>query len=179
MLSAKWKVHIWNWPREGFRGWTLKKLLNQRLTHQPWQSPWLVCETGACWYVLKNAWICFRTLFSWVGNNPSVQIHLFCKNQRKCNQTWNPTWWRISIVLIKQDLNVTDSSHLPWNEAYNHSLSQCHSHHYFHLLASTPLFNFYSLFEIYSLNSFGVLCSCCECRAYEASQTGNTFSLNL
>ncbi len=73
--------------------------------------------------MLKSAcqWICFRTSFSWVRINPSLQIHLFCENWRKCFQTWNLTYGLFSSVLIRHDLHVADS--LPWNKACKHSLS--------------------------------------------------------
>ena len=70
-----------------------------------------------------NAWICFRTSFSFEGDNPSLQICSFGGNQGKCNRTCDPTDWLFSSVLMRQDLRVADSSYLPWNEAYEHSLS--------------------------------------------------------
>ena len=73
--------------------------------------------------VLKNAWICFRTSSSSLGNNPSLQNHSFCENRGKCNQTCEPTSRVFSSALMRQDLLVADSILLPWNEAYNHSLS--------------------------------------------------------
>ncbi len=72
--------------------------------------------------VLKNAWICFRTSFSWVGNSPSLQTHLFCENLRKCHQTRDSTNGLFSAVLMRHDLHVADCSYLPWNEAYKDSL---------------------------------------------------------
>ncbi len=59
--------------------------------------------------MLKNAWICFRTSFSWVGNNPSLQSHLFCENQRKSYQTRDPTDGLFFAVLLRQDLHIADS----------------------------------------------------------------------
>jgi hypothetical protein len=35
----------------------------------------------------------------------------------------DPTNVLFSFVLMKQDLDVADSSYLPWSEAYKHSLS--------------------------------------------------------
>ena len=70
-----------------------------------------------------NAWICFRTSFSFEDNNPLLQICSFGGNQGKCNRTCNPTNRLFSSVLMRQDLHVADSSYLPWNEAYEHSLS--------------------------------------------------------
>ncbi len=67
--------------------------------------------------VLKNAWICFRTSFSWVGNNPSVQIHLFCKNWGKCHWTCDSSYGLFSAVLMRCDLHVADPSYLQCNEA--------------------------------------------------------------
>ena len=71
----------------------------------------------------KNAWICFRTSFSWVGNNLSLQIRSFGENRGKCNRTCKPTNGFFSSALMRQDLHVADSSYLPWNEAYAHSRS--------------------------------------------------------
>ncbi len=75
--------------------------------------------------MLKNAWIDFRTSFSGVGNNPSLQTHLFCENQRKCHQMsqCDSPDGLFSAVLMRHDLHVADCSYLPWNEAYKHSLS--------------------------------------------------------
>ena len=75
--------------------------------------------------MLMNAWICFRTSFSFVCNNPSLapQICSFGGNRGKCNQTCDPTDGLFSSVLMRQDLHVADSSYWPWNEAHEHSLS--------------------------------------------------------
>ncbi len=73
--------------------------------------------------VLKNACICFRTSFSWVGNNPSLQIHSYCENRAKCEWTCDPNDEVFSSVLTKQDLLVADSSYQLWYEAYELSLS--------------------------------------------------------
>ncbi len=81
--------------------------------------------------VLKNlnAHICFRTSFSWVGNNPSLQIHSICENWAKCDWTCDPTDEVFSSVLMRQDLHLADSSYLPWYEAYD---ALCLSHHIFY-----------------------------------------------
>jgi hypothetical protein len=76
--------------------------------------------------VLINAWISFRTSFSWVGNNPSLQTHLLCENQRKCHHTCNSTEGLFSAVLMRHDLHVADPSYLPWNEAYELSHLFCY-----------------------------------------------------
>jgi len=73
--------------------------------------------------MLMNVRICFRTSFSFICNNPSLQISSFGGNRGKCNRTCDPTDGLFSSVLMRQDLHVADSSYLPWNEAYEHSLS--------------------------------------------------------
>ena len=72
--------------------------------------------------VLKNACICLRASFSWVENNPSLQIHSVCENRAKCDWTCDPTDEVFSSVLMRQDLHVADSSYLPCYEAYERSL---------------------------------------------------------
>ncbi len=47
----------------------------------------------------KNAWLCFRTSSSFVGNNPSLQIHSFSEDRGKCNKTVNPSISDFSIIL--------------------------------------------------------------------------------
>ena len=74
-------------------------------------------------FVLKNAWICLITSFSFVGNNPSLQIRSISENRGKCNRTCDPTDRLFSSVPMRQDLNVADSSYLPWYEANEHSPS--------------------------------------------------------
>ena len=78
-----------------------------------------------CSLVLKNACICLRTSFSWVGNNPSLQIHSIChgENRAMCRWTCDPTDEVFSSVLMRQDLHVSDRSYLPWYEAYERSLA--------------------------------------------------------
>ena len=73
--------------------------------------------------MLMNAWICFRTSILGEGNNSPLQIRSFGGNQGKCNRTRDDTDPLFSTVLMRQDLRVADSSYLPWNEAYEHSLS--------------------------------------------------------
>ena len=73
--------------------------------------------------MLMNAWICFRTSILVEGNNPPLQIRSFGGNRGKCNRTRDDTEPLFSSVSMRQDLHVADSSYLPWNEAYDHSLS--------------------------------------------------------
>ncbi len=73
--------------------------------------------------VLKNAWIYFRTSFSWVENSPSLQTHLFCENQRKCHQMCDSPYGLFPAVLMRHNLHVVDHSYLQWNKACKHSLS--------------------------------------------------------
>jgi hypothetical protein len=70
--------------------------------------------------VLKNDWICFRTSSPLLGNNPSLQSHSFCENWGKCNQICGQT---NEAFPSSKTYNVADSSCLPGNEAYKHSLS--------------------------------------------------------
>ena len=85
-----------------------------RDSSRKWQSLWLVGENLAgSPLVLKNAWICLITSFSFVGNNPSLQIRSFRENRGKCNRTCDPTDRLFSFVPMRQDLNVADSSYLP------------------------------------------------------------------
>jgi hypothetical protein len=51
---------------------------------------------------LKNSWLCFRKSSSFVGNNPSLQIHSFSKDQGKCNKTGNPSMSDFSTILTSQ-----------------------------------------------------------------------------
>ncbi len=70
--------------------------------------------------MLKNAWLCFRISSSFVGNNPSLQIHSFSKDRGKCNKTCNPSISDFSTIMILTShlLVLADSSHLPSDEAY-------------------------------------------------------------
>ena len=80
-------------------------------------------ELAASQLMLMNAWICFRTSISFKSNNPPLQIRSFGGNRGKCNRTRDSTEPLFSSVLMRQDLRVADSSYLPWNEAYEHTLS--------------------------------------------------------
>ncbi len=71
----------------------------------------------------KNVWICFRTSFSCVCNNPPLQIRSFGGNWGKCNQQCNPTYGHFCSALMRQDLHVADCSYLSWNEACEHCVS--------------------------------------------------------
>ena len=82
--------------------------------------------TGSCQCLVpKNACICLITSFSWVGNNPSLQIHSYCENRAKCYWTCDPNEEVFSSVLTRQDsdLLVADSSYQRWYEACKRSLS--------------------------------------------------------
>jgi hypothetical protein len=78
--------------------------------------------------MLKNACLCFRISSSFfVGNNPSLQIHSFSKNQGNCNKTCNPSISDFSTILTSDIQILADSSHLPSDEAYRQRLSlQCY-----------------------------------------------------
>ncbi len=48
--------------------------------------------------MLKKAWLCFRMSPSFVGNNPSLRIHSFSKDQGKC---WlRAQWWGVCGCLL-------------------------------------------------------------------------------
>ncbi len=66
--------------------------------------------------MLKNAWLCFRTLSSLVGNNPSLQTHSFSEDRGKCNKTGNPSISNFSTILTSHILILADSSYLPSDE---------------------------------------------------------------
>ncbi len=87
-----------------------------------WESGWGLAGSPRA---LKNAWICFRTSFSCVGNNLSLQIRSFCENRslRKCYRTRDPTHGLSSAILLRQDLHFAESSNLPCNEAYKYLLT--------------------------------------------------------
>ena len=72
--------------------------------------------------VLRNIFIAHFQGISFEGNNPPLQISSFGGNRGKCNRTRDSTEPLFSPVLMRQDLHVADSSYLPWNEAYEHSL---------------------------------------------------------
>jgi len=73
--------------------------------------------------MLKNDCLCFRMSSSFVGNNPSLQIHSFSEDRGKCNQTGNPSISDFSTNLTSDILILADSSHLPSDEAYRQCLS--------------------------------------------------------
>ena len=73
--------------------------------------------------VMNNAWICFTTSSSSLGNNPSQQNHWIRENRGECSQTCEPTSRVFSSILTRQDLLVADSIFLQCYEAYDHSLS--------------------------------------------------------
>ncbi len=58
--------------------------------------------------MLKNAWLCFSISSSFVGNNPSLQIHSFSEDWRKCNKTSNPSICYFSTMLDSQILILAD-----------------------------------------------------------------------
>ncbi len=97
-----------------------------------WQSPWSVTQNlSRSWrrammlshLMLKNDCLCFRMSSSFVGNNPSLQIHSFSEDRGKCNQTGNPSISDFSTILTSDILILADSSHLPSDEAYRQCLS--------------------------------------------------------
>ena len=115
--------------------------------------------------LLKNAWLCFRMSSSFIGNNPSLQIHSFSEDRRKCNKTGNP-----SIIDFSTMLTVTsyirilaDSSHLPSDEAYRQRLSlPCYR-------LSTPCYgckpnarHFFDKIFIKALFCWGKVCPFCH-----------------
>ena len=65
--------------------------------------------------------LCFR--ISFVGNNPSLQIHSFSEDWGKCNKTGNPSISDFSTILTSDIQILADSSHLPSNEAYRQRMS--------------------------------------------------------
>ena len=67
-------------------------------------------ELAGSQLMLKNAWICFSTSFSFVCSNPSLQIRSICGNRGKCNQQCYPTDGLFCSVLMRQDLRAADSS---------------------------------------------------------------------
>jgi hypothetical protein len=73
--------------------------------------------------LVKNAWLCFGTSSSFVGNNPSLQIHSFSEDQGKCNKIGNPSISDFFTILTSHILILADSSHLPSDEAYRQRLS--------------------------------------------------------
>ncbi len=83
---------------------------------------------------MGNAWIGFRTSFSWVGNNLSLQIHSLCENLRKSAScatrrailpldfsllSWWNTIYLLQFVLIYHEMkpiNTLYRSHLFCNQ---------------------------------------------------------------
>jgi hypothetical protein len=75
--------------------------------------------------MLKNYCLCFRMSSSFLGNNPSLQIHSFSEDWGKCNKTGNPSISNFSTILTS-DLDIpilADSYHLPSDETYIQCLS--------------------------------------------------------
>ena len=75
-------------------------------------------DLAESYLMLKIAWLCFRISSSFVGNNPSLQIHSFSEDWGKCNKTVNPLMSGFSTFLTSHILILADSSHLPSDEAY-------------------------------------------------------------
>ncbi len=73
--------------------------------------------------MLKTDCLCFRMSSSFVGNNPSLQIHSFSEDLGKCNKTFNPSISDFSTILTSDIPILADSSHLPCDEAYRQCLS--------------------------------------------------------
>ncbi len=73
--------------------------------------------------MLKNDCLCFRMSSSFVGNNPSLQIHSFSEDRGKCNKTVDASISYFSTILTSYNLILADSSHLPSSEAYRQCLS--------------------------------------------------------
>jgi hypothetical protein len=65
----------------------------------------------------KNAWLCFSISSSFVGNNPSLQIHSFSKDRGKCNKTGNPSIGNFFTIPTSKTLILADGSSLPSDEA--------------------------------------------------------------
>ena len=70
--------------------------------------------------MLKNYCLCFRVASSFVGSNPSLQIHSFSEDRGlgKCNKTGNPSISDFSTILTSDTPILADSSHLRSDEAY-------------------------------------------------------------
>ncbi len=65
----------------------------------------------------------FRKTSSFVGSNPSLQIHSIGEDRGKCNKTGNPSMSDWSTILTSDIPILADSSHLPSNQAYRQCLS--------------------------------------------------------
>jgi hypothetical protein len=61
--------------------------------------------------MLKNACLCFRTSSSFVGNNPSLQIHSLSEDRGKCNKTSNPAISDFPTILTSDILILADLSY--------------------------------------------------------------------
>ncbi len=78
--------------------------------------------------IFKYPCLCFRMSSSFVGNNPSLQIHSFSEDRGKSNKTVNASISDFSTILTSDILILADSSHLPGDEAYRQRLSlPCYS----------------------------------------------------
>ncbi len=73
--------------------------------------------------MLKNYCLCFSMSSSFVGNNPSLQIHSFSEDRGKCNKTCNASISDFATILTIDILILADSSHIPSDEAYRQCLS--------------------------------------------------------
>ncbi len=73
--------------------------------------------------MLKSAWLCFRIISSFVGNNSSLQIHSFSEDLGKGNKIYNASISDFSTILTSHILILADSSYLPIDEAYKQRLS--------------------------------------------------------
>jgi hypothetical protein len=73
--------------------------------------------------MLKNDCLCFRMASSFVGNNPSLQIHSFSEDRGKCNKTGNPSISDFSNILTSDTPILADNCHLRSDEAYRQRLS--------------------------------------------------------
>ncbi len=60
---------------------------------------------------------------SFIGNNPSLQIHSFSKDRGKGNKTCSPSISNFSTILASNIPILADSSHLPSDEAFRQRLS--------------------------------------------------------
>ncbi len=74
--------------------------------------------------MLKNDCLCFRMASSFVGSDPSLQIHSFSEDRGKCNKTGNPSISDSSTILTSDTpILADDGSHLRSDEAYRQCLS--------------------------------------------------------
>ncbi len=123
MISCMIKIiwyHIWYHIVQGSRcffTWLFTKMAVSMVGG--WESG---LELAGNPLVLNNAWIGFRTSFSWGGNNPSADALVLWKSE-KVPPDVRFYWWTFSAILMRHDLHVEDRSYLPWNEAYKYSVS--------------------------------------------------------